>query len=127
MNSILPVLKKILFIENHKMAKKGTKMVALQAEITEILYYYDPVGLAAAECPEDEYEPEAISILHALRNVKDLTELRWMVYDVFVSWFCEITILPRSDKCYRYIAEDILESWQKVIEESEAEGKNNVR
>ncbi len=96
-------------------------------EINEILYYYDPVGLAALYCPEDEYEPEAGSIVNHLRDVKDATELRWMIYEVFASWFDASYILPSSHKHYRYMAEEIWELWQKVIAESEAEAKGGAK
>ena len=126
MNINFPVLKKIRFFENPKMESKSSKMAILYAEITEILYYYDPVGLAAIGAPEDEYESEAVSILHRLRDVEDKTELRLMVHDVFASWFSESSALPNSDTCYREITEDIWEAWQTQIAHSEGRVRKEV-
>jgi len=121
MSDVLTALKMIMSIERYEGAKKGPKMQRLLEEITEILYYYDPVGLAAIYCPEDEYDIEAIAILHRLRHVKDKTELRWMVYDVFVAWFDEDMTLPSSDKCYRQIADEIWDRWHEKMGVEEEE------
>ena len=83
--------------------------------ITEILYYYDPVGSADLYVPEDEYEPEARMIINHLKDVTDMRSLRWIVYDVFERFFSKDMILPSSDKCYRFIAEEIWEVWQEAI------------
>ena len=84
--------------------------------ITEILYYYDPAGLAALYVPEDEYEPEARAIIKHLKDVRDMRSLGWIVYEVFEDFFAKDMILPSSDKCYRFIAEEIWEVWQEAIE-----------
>lgn len=96
-------------------------------EITEILYYHDPMRFAAMHCPEDEYDIEAACIVAGLRNVTDLRDMRLMIYDVFVRCFLETSVLPNSDKCYCYIAEEIWDLWQEVIVESEAESKEGVK
>ena len=98
------------------MAKHGSKMAALKAEVTEILYYYDLVGLAKLYAPEDEYSIEAGSIIYRLKDIEDLTSLRWMVYEVFENWFSNVP--PSSDRRYRYIAEEIWEAWHEMIDAS---------
>ncbi len=47
--------------------------------MSEILYYYDPVGLAKLGVPDDEYNPEARAIIGKLKNVTDMQSLRWVV------------------------------------------------
>ena len=44
-----------------------------------------------------------------------MRSLRWIVYDVFKDFFDKDTILPSSDKCYQFIAEEIWDVWQEVI------------
>ena len=88
----------------------------MSEEITEILYYYDLLGLAALYAPKDEYEVEARAIIVRLHSVTDMRSLRWMVYDVFLFYFSEDSIPPSSDKSYRYIAEELWEVWQEAID-----------
>ncbi len=96
--------------ENKEKLKKFTESVS------EILYYYDPVGLSKLGVPDDEYDPEARTIIGRLKDVTDIRSLRWIVYEVFKDFFDKDTILPSSNKCYRYIAEEIWEVWQEAIE-----------
>ena len=104
------------------MTKHGSKMETFKAEIVEILYYYDPAGLAKLYVPKDEYSIEAGAIIYGLKDVEDLTSLRWMVYEVFEGWFSGASVLPSSDRCYRYIAEEIWEAWHEIIDEQEKAG-----
>ena len=83
--------------------------------ITEILYYYDPAKLGCFGVPEDEYSSEAEAIVHKLRDVQDIRSLQYCVYDVLVHFISKENILPRSDKRYRFIAEEIWEVWQEAI------------
>ena len=92
-------------------------MAVLKAEIIEILYYYDPAGLAKLYVPKDEYSIEAGAIIYGLKDVEDLTSLRWMVYEVFENLFSADSVLPSSDRRYRYIAEEIWEAWHESIDE----------
>ena len=98
------------------MNKNKDKLKTINETVSEILYYYDPVGLAKLRVPEDEYETQARMIIKRLKDVTDLRSLRWIVYEVFVYYFDEDMILPSSDKYYRFIAEEIWEVWQKVIQ-----------
>lgn len=84
--------------------------------ITEILCYYDPAKLSSFRVPEDEYVSEAEAIIYKLRDVEDIKTLQWAVYDVFVHFFTKENILPRRDERYQFIAEEIWEVWQKVIQ-----------
>jgi len=102
-------------------------MKRMSDEINEILYYYDPVGLAAIHCPEDEYESEAGTIVYYLKDVTNKTDLRWMIYEVFYWWFNGSGMLPSSHRYYRYMAEEIWELWHEVIAESEAEARGEVK
>lgn len=98
------------------MNKNKEKLKKITETVSEILYYYDPVDLAKFRVPEDEYEIEARVIIKRLKDVTDLRSLRLIVYEVFVYYFDEDMILPSSDKYYRFIAEEIWEVWQEVIQ-----------
>ena len=98
------------------MNEKKEKLKKFTESVSEILYYYDPVGLAKLGVPEDEYDLEARVIISKLKDVTDIRSLRWVVYEVLVYYFDKDMILPNSNKCYRYIAEEIWEDWQEAIE-----------
>jgi len=98
------------------MQQDDRKLKQLTESVTEILYHYDPVGMVDYSLPKDEYSIEAGNIVSRLDEVTDLRSLRWMVYDVLVFWFSENMILANSNKCYRYIAEEIWEDWQIIID-----------
>ena len=100
------------------MLQQRSKMAELKAEITEILYHYDPVRLAKLHAPKDEYAIEAGAIVSRLRDIDDLTSLRWMVYDVCKQYFSGVTIPVSSDRRYRYIAEEIWEAWHEILNEA---------
>ena len=100
------------------MLQQRSKMAELKAEITEILYHYDPVRLAKLHAPKDEYAIEAGAIVSRLKDIDDLTSLRWMVYDVCKQYFSGATIPVSSDRRYRYIAEEIWEAWHEILNEA---------
>ena len=95
----------------------NTEKVKIFTEfVSEILYKYDPVGFVQHGVPEDEYDPEARAIIGRLKDVTDMRSLRWTVCEVFKDFFDKDTILPSSDKCYRFIAEEIWDVWQEAIQ-----------
>jgi len=110
-----PVERESVMTEKEKTMAENGKPVTFVDEVSEILYYYDPAGLAKFYAPEDEYSSQAASIVRQLADVDDMVSLRWMVYDVFYRMFDGAYIKPSSDRRYRYIAEEIWELWQEKL------------
>jgi hypothetical protein len=75
--------------------------------VSEILYRHDPVGVAGAGAPEDEYEPEVGTILPKLQRAKSVEDVRRVVHAEFVSWFDEVT--AGREEAYSDIAKEIWE------------------
>jgi len=59
----------------------------LVVDVNECLYRADPIGLAAAGCPPDEYEAEAESIVIRLPEASTSDQLLEVVHDEFQKWF----------------------------------------
>ena len=108
------------------MLKRSLNMQIFRKEITEILFSYNPIGVPDIFWPDNENDYVTTCILHSLRDVKDLTELRWMVYDVFLRLFGEDLVLPRNNSCYRHMAEEIWDLWQEMIPVFETVGEETV-
>jgi hypothetical protein len=95
--------------------------------VTEILYYHDPMHFAEFGCPEDEYDIEAYPIVHNLRRVDDIVSLRWMIYEIFIWKFSEISAPESGDVRYRHIAEEIWDEWQYRIAKADAKREAEIK
>ena len=84
--------------------------------VAEILYYYDPAQLGKLGVGEEEYASEAHTVIAALRSVEDMKTLQWTLYDILARSFTKENILPRWDRRYLYIAEEVWDVWQDAIE-----------
>jgi hypothetical protein len=74
-----------------------------------ILFRLDPIGINF-ENNEDEYEPEAGTILPRLRSCQCVDDVLQVVHEEFVRWFDAGTTGPREH--YREIASEIWQLWQ---------------
>jgi hypothetical protein len=84
----------------------------LHRDLTALLYRHDPISLAAAGAPKDEYEPEVSTIIPRLKEAKNEDDVRRIVYEEFLHWFGgEETAGPAS--AYTAIAQDI---WDLVAQ-----------
>jgi hypothetical protein len=84
----------------------------LHRGLTELLYRHDPVGLATAGAPSDEYEPEVGTIIPRLRDAKSPDDVRRIVHQEFLRWFeAEETAGPES--AYNRIAQEIWDNFIK--------------
>jgi hypothetical protein len=78
----------------------------LHSGLTALLYHHDPLGLAAAGAPKDEYEPEVSTIIPRLKDANRAEDVRRIVHEEFLHWFDgEETAGPES--AYSSIAQDI--------------------
>ena len=59
----------------------------LYRDLTALLYRHDPMGLAAAGCPKDEYEPEVGTIIPRLKEAQRVEDVRRIVHEEFLRWF----------------------------------------
>lgn len=90
----------------------------LHRGLTALLYRHDPIGLAAAGCPKDEYEPEVSTIIPRLKNATTVEDVRRIVHEEFLHWFDgEGTAGPES--AYSGIAQDILGNFHGTVVGSE--------
>jgi hypothetical protein len=86
--------------------------LSLHRGLTDILYRYDPLGLAATGTPRDEYEPEVSTIISRLKNANGPDDVRRIVHQEFLKWFgAEETAGPES--AYDTIAQEIWHSFMK--------------
>lgn len=86
----------------------GEEYVRLRRTVATILYNHDPIGLASAGAPPDEYAPEAGTILARARRARTVEELRRIVHREFVSWFDPQ--LAGSEERYDRVALDVWEA-----------------
>jgi hypothetical protein len=77
--------------------------------VAGVLYRHDSVGLAAAGAPEDEYEPEASTILPRLEHASSEREALWVVRDEFARWFSPDVAGPT--KRYKEAVSEIWRLW----------------
>src|SRR6202042_104619 len=78
----------------------------LQQGLTALLSRHDPLGLAAAGAPQDEYEPEASTIIPRPKDTNSAEDVRRIVHEEFLHWFDgEETAGPES--AYSGVARDI--------------------
>ena len=81
-----------------------------QAEIfysvREIINKYDPARLIVIGAPEDEYDPEVKTIVYQLKDVRTIAEIQDLVYQEFLRWFEEKSIVGEWDS-YAEIAYEI--------------------
>lgn len=84
----------------------------LHRGLTELLYRHDPIGLAAAGAPKDEYKSEVSTIIPRLKHATGPDNVRRILPEEFLRWFeDEQTAGPES--AYNDIACEI---WEKFIE-----------
>lgn len=83
----------------------------LYDEVVAILYRHDPVALRGAGAPEDEYEPEAGTILPRLREARSADDARRIIHEELVHWFDAPLAGPTTD--YTQIAADVWAAWKR--------------
>lgn len=74
--------------------------------IREIINKHDPIGLIAIGAPEDEYDPEVKTIVYQLKDVRTIAQMQDLVYQEFLRWFEEKSIVGEWDS-YAEIANEI--------------------
>jgi hypothetical protein len=80
-------------------------------ELSELLYRHDPVGLAVAGAPKDEYESEVSTVIPKLKDATGPDDVRRIVHQEFLRWFeDEQTAGPEC--AYSAIACEI---WERFI------------
>jgi hypothetical protein len=85
----------------------------LHRGLTALLYRHDPMGLAAAGCPKDEYEPEVSTIIPRLKDAKSPEDVRRIVHEEFLHWF-DGEVMAGPEPAYSGIAQDI---WATFMEQ----------
>lgn len=85
----------------------------LLAEIAELLFRLDPVGLAACGAPADEYVPEAGTIAPKLVQTSSVEDVHAVVFAEFLFWFGSDA---GTFEQYRGVAEAI---WERLPRRSD--------
>lgn len=93
---------------------------SLFEEVAAVLYRHDPVGLAATGAPEDEYEPEASTILPRLEHASSEREALWVVRDEFARWFSPEVAGPTER--YEGAASEIWRLWSNAAGNDDPRG-----
>lgn len=83
---------------------------ALFDEISALLYRHDPIGInqmvdAEDRAPENEYDPEAGTIIPRIASVSSPEDVLEVVYEEFERWFGSRTAGPKEN--YRQVAQDL--------------------
>jgi hypothetical protein len=78
--------------------------------VSVLLYRHDPIGINFGD-NQDEYEPEAGTILPRLRSCQSEVDAIRVVHEEFVRWFDADNAGP-SER-YRDIATEIWHLWQQ--------------
>jgi hypothetical protein len=68
-------------------------------KIKQIIDTWDPIGLLAMDCPEDEYEPEIKELFARLNTSLSADKTAKIVYDVFIEMFGADTFTEELSKC----------------------------
>jgi hypothetical protein len=84
--------------------------------LSALLFHHDPISIAAAGAPKDEYEPETGTILPRLKDCGSAEDVRRVVHEEFVRWFDPVTAGPEN--AYAKIAAEI---WE-IVQKSRAQG-----
>ncbi len=74
-----------------------------------ILYRHDPMGLANAEAPKNEYDLETAEILAGLKKCSSSKDVNELVHNVFVQTFGS-KIAGLADN-YKALSRDIWKAW----------------
>jgi hypothetical protein len=90
-------------------SKSHIQYLDLHRRLSELLYRHDPISLAAAGAPEDEYEPEVSTIIPRLSDARAPDNVLRIVHQEFLHWFGE-TAGPES--AYKEIADEI---WNRLL------------
>ena len=67
------------------LSKEGQR--ELYEALAQILYLYDPIGLARLGAPSDEYEPEVGTIVPRLMSANCAEDVTLIIYEEFGRWF----------------------------------------
>ncbi len=94
---------------SHKRLRSNYKR--LFDEVAETLFRYDPLGLAAAGAPGDEYSLETGTIVPRLREANCAQDGLRIVYEEFVRWFGGKTAGPASR--YEQVAAEVWSAWER--------------
>lgn len=92
--------------------KSRLRYQSLHRGLSELLYRHDPVGLAAAGAPKDEYESEVSTIIPKLKNATGPNDVRRIVHQEFLRWF-EDEQTAGPEFAYNAIACEIWEKFMK--------------
>jgi hypothetical protein len=80
------------------------------AWLERLLFEHDPIGINFEE-NEDEYRPEAQTILLRRAEAVTMADLTRIIHEEFVAWFGKETAGPRSR--YKAIARDVWAVWSE--------------
>jgi|ERR1700690_959274 hypothetical protein len=100
-----------------KRRKLRAEYGALYTSLAMLLFRADPIGISF-DNTEDEYEPEAGTILPRLRNCQSADDVLQVVHQEFVRWFDPVTAGPKQH--YAQIASEIWQLWQSRLRDSKS-------
>ena len=104
----MPTTREEILEERRRLKAEYGKLIDA---ISALLFRADPIGISFDNENQDEYDPEAGTILPRLKNCKSADDVLSVVHEEFVGWFGADTARPREG--YVQIAEQIWQLWQE--------------
>ena len=86
---------------------------ALYTEVSRLVREADPIRLISKGTPDDEYDPEASTILPRLREAKSPDDVQRIVHEEFVHWFTAKIAGPAEE--YADVSKKIWEARKKFF------------
>lgn len=83
---------------------------SLYAEVEEILFRLDPVGINFGD-NTDEYGSEVGTIVPRLEDASSEADVHRIVYEEFVRWFDEAIAGDPNKQAYKEAAKEIWQAW----------------
>lgn len=83
-------------------------------KLSRILYSHDPLGIGYED---DEYDPEARTILPRLKECQSLDDCERSIKEEFIKWFTENSV---KDIDFRPISIEVWDAWNKFQKDNTA-------
>ena len=97
---------------------KATKITQsyrkLYADIEEILFRCDPMGISSKE-HKAKYDPEVETILPRLKEARSESDVHKIICEEFIRWFGAHTAGHKGNCSYEEAAREIWAAWQRFL------------
>lgn len=95
---------------------QSTRYHIFFARVSALFFRHDPVGINFGDDNQDEYDPEAGSVIPRLISCQDVQDVERVLHEEFVRWFDADIAGPQER--YTPIAAELWELWLEYREET---------